>query len=109
MPTDGFRRAAFVVPVIGVILIVSMVARPLPGEETPWEFVRDSLPHVDSFGKVFGLAFFTIILTFMNAMALAAAFRLDMLVSAVFLALVLLAVFSPVVRESRLVRAGFGL
>ena len=109
MPTDRLRRAAFVVPVIGVILIVSMVARPLPGEETPWEFVVDNLPRIDSFGKVLGLAFFAIILTFMNAMALAAVFRLGVLVPVVFIALVLMAVFSPVVRESRLVRAGFGL
>jgi hypothetical protein len=41
----------------------------LPGEETPWEFVVDALPRIDSFGKVLGLAFFAIILTFMNAMA----------------------------------------
>jgi hypothetical protein len=108
-PTDGLRRAAIILPIVGVILIVSMVARPLPGEQTPWEFFRDALPHVDTFSKGLGLAFFTTVLTFMNFLALVARLRLSFLLPIALIALMLLAVFSPAVRESRLVRVGFGL
>jgi hypothetical protein len=108
-PTNGLKRAAILVPVIGVVLIVSMVARPLPGEQTPWEFFRHALPHIDSIGKGLALAFFTTILTFMNFMAVMAKLRLSLLLPVVLIALASLAVFSPAVRQSRLVRAGFGL
>jgi hypothetical protein len=108
-PADGLRRAAIIGPVIGALVIVSMVARPLPGEDTPWEFFRNALPHIDSFGKALGLAFFTTVLTFMNFMALAARLRLSLLVPIAFIALTSLAAFNPAVRQSRLVRVGFGL
>jgi hypothetical protein len=108
-PTNGLKRAAIIVPVVGVVLIVSMVARPLPGEQTPWEFFRDAVPHIDSIGKGLSLAFFTTVLTFMNFMAVAAKLRLSLLLPIALIALVSLAVFSPAVRQSRLVRMGFGL
>jgi hypothetical protein len=108
-PTNGLKRAAIIVPVIGVVLIFSMVARPLPGEQTPWEFFRDAVPHIDSIGKGLALAFFTTVLTFMNFMAVAAKLRLSLLLPIALIALVSLAVFSPAVRQSRLVRMGFGL
>ncbi len=109
-PTDGLKRAAIIVPVIGLVLIVSMVARPLPGEQTtPWEFFRDAVPHIDSIGKVLGLAFFTTILTFMNFMAVAAKLRLSLLLPIALIAFVSLAVFNPAVQQSRLVLVGVGL
>ena len=104
----GLKRAAVIVPVIGIVLIVSMVARPLAGEQTPWEFFRDAVPHVDSIGKGLGLAFFTTILAFMNFMAVAAKLRLSVLPVAL-IALLSLVLFSPAARQSRLVRVGFGL
>ena len=108
-PTNGLKRAAIIVPVIGVILIVCMVARPMPGEQTPWEFFLDAVPHIDSIGKGLALAFFTTTLTFMNFMAVIAKFRLSVLLPVVLIALASSAVFSPAVRQSRLVRVGFGL
>jgi hypothetical protein len=107
-PANGLKRAAIIVPAIGIVLIVSMVARPLAGEQTPWEFFRDAVPHIDSIGKGLGLAFFTTILAFMNFMAVAAKLRLSLL-PIVLIALLSLVLFSPAVRQSRLVRVGFGL
>ena len=86
-----------------------MVARPLPGEQTPWEFFRDAVPHIDSIGKGLALAFFTTMLTFMNFMAVIAKLRLSFLLPVLLIALASSAVFSPAVRQSRFVRVGFGL
>ena len=108
-PTNGLKRAAIIAPVIGVILIVCMVARPLPGEQTPWEFFRDAVPHIDSIGKGLALAFFTTMLTFMNFMAAIATLRLSFLLPVALIALASSAVLSPAVWQSRLVRVGFGL
>jgi hypothetical protein len=96
-------------PVIGLVLIVSMVARPLAGEQTPWEFFRDAVPHIDSVGKGLALAFFTTVLTFMNFMAVMAKLKLSLVLPAVLVALASLAVFIPAVRQARLVRLGFTL
>jgi hypothetical protein len=106
--TNGFKRAAIIASVIGVVLTVSMVARPLPEEQTPWEIFRDAVPHIDSVAKGLALAFFTTVLTFMNFMAVAARLKLSVLPIGL-IAVVSLAVLSPAVLQSRLVRAGFGL
>ena len=99
-PTNGLKRVAIIVPVIGVVLIVCMVARPLPGEQTPWEFFRDAVPHIDSIGKGLALAFFTTMLTFMNFMAVIAksSTQLSCCRSGA-IALVSWAAFSPAVRQ----------
>jgi hypothetical protein len=106
--TNGFKPAAIIGSVVGVVLTVSMVARPLPQGQTPWEFFRNAVPHIDSVGKGLALAFFTTILTLMNFMAVAARLKLSSLPSGV-IALGSLAVLSPAARQSRLVRAGLGL
>jgi len=105
--TRDLTRVAVFGLLIGVVLIGSMVTRPVPGHGTPWEFVRDALPHIDSAGKAAALVFFGTIVTFMNFLALTATLRLSL--PFLLIALMALAAFSPAVRQSRLVRLGFVL
>lgn len=106
----AWRRRAIILIVVGVVLLVSMFTRPAPDYETPWEFSRDALPHVDSIGKVLALVFFTTVLAFMNFMGVTARLRLHPLIPAIALVVpAALAAFSPAVRRARLVHAGFVL
>jgi len=100
-------RVALIGLVIGVVLTACLVTRPVPGAETPWEFIRDALPHIDSVGKAAALVFFGTVVTFMNFLALTAKLRLSL--PLFLIPLMALALFSPAVRQSRLVRTGFVL
>ena len=105
----AFTRGIILITVLAVVLLVALLARPLPGESTPWEFSREGAAHTDSAAKLAGLVFFTIVLMFMNLMAALARVRLGLLLPIVFIAFATLAVLSPQVRRSWLVRVGFGL
>lgn len=100
-------RVAVIGLVIGGVLIACLVIRPVPGEETPWEFIRDALPHIDSAGKAAALVFFGTIATYQNFLALTR--KLGVGLPVLVIAFMALALFSPAVRQSRLVRTGFVL
>lgn len=106
---DASTRALTVIAAIAVVLVVGLFAKPLPDEGTPWEFFRGGAAHTDSPLKLTGLVFFTIVLAGMNLMATAARLRVGPLVPILIVAVAALAIVSPNVRRSRLVRAGFGL
>jgi hypothetical protein len=105
----GPSRGIIVVAVVAAALVVALFARPLPDEQTPWEFLRNGAAHADSPGKRMALVFFTIVLMWMNFMAALARVRLGLLLPIVLGALLALTLVSPRVRQSRLVRVGFGL
>lgn len=101
----GLRRSAIIGLVIGAVLTASMFVSGIPGEEwTPWQFVHNALPHIDTVGKALALVFFGTIVTFMNFMALMARLRLSLPI--IVVALLAVAALSPAVRQSRLVRTG---
>jgi hypothetical protein len=110
--TDSPRRIGAVAAVgfvLGTIVIASMVARPVAGEETPWERFVEAVPGVDSVGGALWIVFFGTILTVMNFGALVASLGLRWIFPTTVLAIVVLAVLSPAVRASWLVRTGAGV
>lgn len=86
-----------------------MFARPLSDESTPWEFFREGISHTDSALKASGLIVFTIVLMWMNFMAVLAKIRLGKLLPILAVALAMVALCNSKVRKSRLVRVGFAL
>lgn len=70
------------------------------GSDSPWSFFKENVRHADSVGKWLALIVFTVLLASMYAV---------LWFDAAIVLVVVLAAVSPRVRDSRLVRTGFGV
>lgn len=105
----GPVQSLVIIGLIALVLVVALFARPLSDESTPWEFFREGISHTDSALKASGLIVFTIVLLWMNVMAVLAKIRLGKLLPILAVALAMVAVCNSKVRKARLVRVGFVL